>query len=90
MKSKLKAIDERLRTMIRVIIWKQWKVPKKREWGLLKLGVEKWLAHKVANWGNHYQFVGQKSVLKSAVSKEILTKRGLISIYDYYLKAAHI
>lgn len=90
MKQKLKSIDEHLRTMIRVIIWKQWKVASKREWGLLKLGVPKWIAHKVANWGDHYQFVAQKSVLKRAVSKEILTKRGLVSIYDYYLKVAHI
>lgn len=90
MKQKLKSIDEHLRTMIRVIIWKQWKVASKREWGLLKLGVPKWIAHKIANWGNHYQFVAQKSVLKRAISKEILTKRGLVSIYDYYLKVAHI
>ena len=90
MKQKLKSIDEHLRTMIRVIIWKQWKVASKREWGLVKLGVPKWMAHKVANWGDHYQFVAQKSVLKRAISKEILTKRGLASIYDYYLKVAHI
>ncbi len=90
MKQKLKSIDEHLRTMIRVIIWKQWKVATKREWGLLKLGVPKWIAHKVANWGDHYQFVAQKSVLKKAISKEILTKRGLVSIYDYYQKVAHI
>ena len=45
MKTKLQSIDEHLRTQIRVIIWKQWKVPSKREWGLLKLGVPKWLAH---------------------------------------------
>ena len=90
MKSKLKSIDKHLRSMIRVIIWKQWKVASKREWGLLKLGVPKWKAHKVANWGNHYQLVAQKSVLKRAISKEILTKRGLVSIYDYYLKVAHI
>ena len=69
MKQKLTSIDEHLRTMIRVIIWKQWKVASKREWGLLKLGVPKWIAHKVANWGNHYQFVAQKSVLKRAISK---------------------
>ena len=90
MKNKLYKIDEHLRTMIRVIIWKQWKVPKKRLWGLLKLGVPEWIAHKVAYWGNHYQFVATRSVLKQAVSKEILTKRGLVSIYDYYLKVAHI
>ena len=90
MKNKLHKIDEHLRTMIRVIIWKQWKTAKKREWGLLKLGVEKWIAHKVANWGNHYQFVATKPVVARAISKEILTKRGLISILDYYQKVAHI
>lgn len=87
MKSKIQRIDEHMRTMIRVIIWKQWKTNKKREWGLLKLGVEKWLAYKVANWGDHYQFVATKSVLKRAISKEILIRRGLISISDYYANA---
>ena len=90
MKSKLHEIDEHLRTMMRVIIWKQWKTARKRAWGLLKLGVEKCIAHKAANWGNHYQFVATKSVIKRAILKEILTKRGLISISDYYQKVAHI
>ena len=39
MKQKLQSIDEHLRRMLRVIIWKQWKTAKKREWGLLKLEV---------------------------------------------------
>ena len=86
MKQKLQSIDEHLRRMLRVIIWKQWKTAKKREWGLLKLGVPKWIAHKVANRGNHYQFVATKSVLSRAVSKERLTKRGLVSVFDYYQK----
>lgn len=85
MKNKLQSIDAHLRTQIRVIIWKQWKVPSKRLWGLLKLGVPEWLAHKVAYWGNHYQFVATKSVLARAISKEKLTKRGLVSLSDYYL-----
>lgn len=87
MKNKLLSIDEHLRTQIRVVIWKQWKVPSKREWGLLKLGVPHWLAHKVANWGDHYQFVATKSVLARAISKEKLTQRGLVSLYDYYANA---
>ena len=45
---------------------------------------------KVANWGDHYQFVATKSVLARAVSKERLTKRGLVSLSDYYLKVVHI
>ena len=90
MKTVLQKIDEHLRTMIRVIIWKQWKVPKKRLWGLKKLGVENWIAHKVAYWGDCYQKVATKSIVTRAISKEILIKRGLISISDYYQKVAHI
>jgi len=52
--------------------------------------VPDWLAHKVANWGDHYQFIATKSVLARAVSKEKLTKRGLVSLSDYYLKVARI
>lgn len=80
----LHRIDTHLRTILRVVIWKQWKTAKKREWGLLKLGVEKWLAHKVANWGTHYQFVATKSVVARAISKGKLTKRRLVSLSDYY------
>lgn len=51
MKSIMLQIDERLRTRLRVIIWKQWKKKSKRLWGLLKLGVSKWIADKVSGWG---------------------------------------
>ncbi|HGD2416216.1 TPA: group II intron reverse transcriptase/maturase [Streptococcus agalactiae] len=79
MKSIMTQIDERLRTRIRVIIWKQWKKKAKRLWGLLKLGVARWIADKVSGWGDHYQLVAQKSVLKRAISKPALAKRGLVS-----------
>ena len=86
MKSIVTSIDERLRTRLRVIIWKQWKKKSRRLWGLLKLGVPKWIADKVSGWGDHYQLVAQKSVLKRAISKPVLEKRGLISCLDYYLE----
>ena len=86
MKSVMESIDERLRTRIRVIIWKQWKKKSKRLWGLLKLGVPKWIADKVSGWGDHYQLVAQKSVLKRAISKPVLINRGLVSCLDYYLE----
>ena len=86
MKSVMESIDERLRTRIRVIIWKQWKKKSKRLWRLLKLGVPKWIADKVSGWGDHYQLVAQKSVLKRAISKPVLIKRGLVSCLDYYLE----
>ena len=49
----------------------------------------KWIAHKAANWGDHYRFVAIKSVLVRAIPKERLTKRGLVSLSDYYLKVAY-
>ncbi|MFU2207020.1 group II intron reverse transcriptase/maturase, partial [Streptococcus pluranimalium] len=74
MKTAMAEMDERLRTRIRVIIWKQWKKKSRRLWGLLKLGVPKWIADKVSGWGDHYQLVAQKSVLKRAISKPVLVK----------------
>ena len=44
MKGKMKKIDEHLRTMLRKVIWKQWKTPQKRACGLRKLGVDNDLA----------------------------------------------
>ena len=85
MKTAMARIDEHLRTLMRVIIWKQWKVPTKRKWGLQKLGVPEWLANKTSQWGDHYIFIATKSCLKRAVSKEILTRRGLVSCLDYYM-----
>lgn len=77
MKSVMPSIDERLRTCMRAIIWKQWKKKSKRLWGLLKLGVPRWIADKGSGWGDHYQLVAPKSVLKRAISKSVLAKRGL-------------
>ena len=90
MKIKLKNMDEHLRTMVRVVIWKQWKVPSKREWGLRKLGIGKDLARLTANCGDRYQWVVKKTCVTRAISKEKLTKRGLVSLSDYYLKVVHI
>lgn len=84
MKNTLTRIDEHLRTMIRVIIWKQWKVPKKREWGLKKLGINKDLARLTSYCGNRYQWIVTKTCVVRAISKEKLTKRGLVSCLDYY------
>lgn len=86
MKKRLTAIDEHLRTMIRVVVWKQWKVPSARQRGLMKLGIDKDLARLTAYVGDHYQFVALKTCLMQAISKDILKRRGLISCVDYYME----
>ena len=78
-------IDPHLRTMLRIIIWKQWKKPSKREWGLKKLGVDKDLAKITANMGDHYMWIVTRTCVSRAISKEKLTKKGLVSCLDYYL-----
>ena len=86
MKTGMKEIDAHLRTRLRVIIWKQWKVPGKRQWGLQKLGIGKDLAKQTSYMGNHYQWVVRKTCVVRAISKEKLTQAGLVSCYDYYIE----
>ena len=84
MKTAMLKIDEHLRTRLRVLIWKQWKVPSKRQNELQKYGIPKGEARKIAYWGDRYQMVALKSCLKRALSKKALSKKGLISCLDYY------
>ena len=84
MKQKLKDIDERLRTRMRIVIWKKWKTGEKRHWGLRKLGAPEWMARQSAGFGDHYQAVAKTTGLH-LINKEILAKRGLLSCLDYYL-----
>ena len=85
MRANMRRLDEHLRVMIRVVIWKQWKVPKRREWGLKKLGVNQNDAHGYSHIKGYMKAVRTPAV-KIAISKEILTRRGLVSIENYYLK----
>jgi group II intron reverse transcriptase/maturase len=85
MKKVLTDIDAHLRTRLRVIIWKQWKVPSKRQWGLQKLGIGKDRARQTAYMGDHYQWVVTKTCIVRAISKEKLSEAGLVSCLDYYL-----
>ena len=86
MKSAMEKMDAHLRTRLRMIIWKQWKVPAKRQWGLQKLGIRKDLARVTAYCGNRYYWVATKTCVSRAISKEKLTRAGLVSLSDYYAK----
>lgn len=86
MKTAMNYIDAHLRTRLRVIIWKQWKVPKKRQWGLQKLGIGKDLARLTSYCGDRYQWIVTKTCVVRAISKEKLSQAGLVSCYDYYME----
>lgn len=86
MKKAMTIIHKHLMTQIRVVIWKQWKVPSKREWGLVKLGIKKWIAHEMSYVKGYYK-AARLPQIKRAISKEILTRRlNLVSPLDYYLE----
>ena len=90
MKTAMAEIDAHLRTRLRMIIWKQWKVPAKRQWGLQKLGIGKDLARVTAYCGNRYYWAVTKTCVVRAISKEQLTKAGLVSCLDYYLERHYL
>lgn len=85
MKGKMEKIDEHIRTMLRKVIWKQWKTPRKRAWGLRKLGINNDLAKLTSYYGDRYEWVVRRTCVARAISKEILTRRGLVSCLDYYM-----
>jgi len=84
MKRAMEDIDAHLRTRLRMVIWKQWKVPSKRQQGLQRLGVEKNLARLTSYAGNRYLWVALRTCVRNAISKEKLSRAGLVSCLDYY------
>ena len=85
MKVKIADIDAHLRTMLRKVIWKQWKTPSKRAWGLRKLGVDNNMARLISYCGDRYEWVVRRTCVAKCISKEILSRKGLVSCLDYYL-----
>lgn len=70
--------------MLREVIWKQWKTPHKRAWGLRKLGICNDLAKLTSYSGDRYEWVVRRTCVVRAISKEVITRRGLVSCLDYY------
>lgn len=86
MKSAITEIDKHLRTRIRVIIWKQWKIPKRRTKALIQLGVKPELAKTISYTRKGYQLICKTDWLKFAINIERLRKRGLVLLLDQYIK----
>ncbi|MDZ5474681.1 group II intron reverse transcriptase/maturase [Bacillus sp. 31A1R] len=87
MKKVMTRIDEKLRSRIRVIIWKQWKVSKKQINSLIQLGIPKEEAKGLTFCRRGYRFIGLSKVIHRAISNKRLKQRGLPSALEHYLKA---
>ena len=84
MKTLCKQLDSNIRYRLRMCIWKQWKTPQKRAKNLIKLGINKYTAWKVAYAGHRIAYVCNKGAVNVAISNERLTRFGLVSMLDYY------
>jgi group II intron reverse transcriptase/maturase len=78
-------IDSRLRMRIRVVIWKQWKTPKKRYESLRKLGI-KHRSARIAYSGKGYQVLCKSPTIHTALTNKRLERRGLVSMASHYAK----
>lgn len=86
MKRKLTALGQWLRNAIRVVIWKQWKLPYTRRTALIKLGINENEAKCISNSRKGYQYICHCWSITKAITNERLKKRGLLNPLKYYLK----
>ena len=84
MKTLCKEMDARIRCRLRMCIWKQWKTPQNREKNLVKLGIDRNTARRVAYTGKRIAYVCNKGAVNVAISNKRLASFGLISMLDYY------
>ncbi len=66
MMSAIKRIDQKLRSRIRVIIWKQWKMPRKQIKSLVQLGIPEEEAKGLTFCRRGYRFIGLSKVVQRA------------------------
>ena len=84
MKTLCQKLDANIRYRLRMCIWKQWKTPQNRAKNLMKLGIDRNTAWKVAYTGRRIAYVCNKGAVNVAISNKRLTQFGLISMLDYY------
>ena len=88
MKGILEKIDRWLRVRLRMCIWKQWKTPQRREWGLRKLGMNPFWAHVNANSRKGIMAIASSGIMNRTVTDDTLRLKGFVFLSDHY-KLAH-
>lgn len=85
---KLRDLDGWVRNRLRYCIWHDWKKPERRRKNFIRLGIDQdhayaWSRTRMGGWA-----VAQSPILGTTITLLRLTKRGYISILDYYLKVS--
>jgi RNA-directed DNA polymerase len=83
-KSKMKELDEMIRTRLRIGIWKQWKKPKTRRINLEKLGIKSGKAYEWSNSRKGYCRIAHSPIVCRVLTKEYFTRLGYVGFTNYY------
>lgn len=83
-KSKMKALDELVRTRLRMGIWKQWKTPKTRKVNLQRLGIKGQKAHEWSHSRKGYCRVAHSAILCRALNNDYFARQSYIGFANYY------
>jgi group II intron reverse transcriptase/maturase len=83
-KSKMKELDELVRTRLRIGIWKQWKKPKTKRMHLIKLGIPKQKAYEWSNSRKGYCRVAHSPILCRALTNDYFTRLRYVGFTNYY------
>jgi RNA-directed DNA polymerase len=83
-KSRMKELDELVRTRLRMGIWKQWKRPKTRGMNLQKLGINKQKAYEWGNSRKGFCRVGHSPILCRALNNDYFTRQRYRGFANYY------
>ena len=86
MKGLCEKLDANIRYRLRMCIWKHWKTPQNRAKNLTKLGISRRYAWSTAYSGARIAYVCQRGAMNMAVTKDRLTRFGLVSMLDYYVE----
>jgi RNA-directed DNA polymerase len=83
-KSKMKELDEMIRTRLRMGIWKQWKKPRTKKTNLEKLGIKSGKAYEWSNSRKGYCRIAHSPVLCGALNNEYFTQLRYVGFTNYY------
>lgn len=83
-KSFLLCLDDWTRFRMRMCIWEAWKTPRKRIRELIKLGMEKWKAHRNGNTRKGYCRIAHSGILNHTLTNAELERLGFQPLLKYY------
>jgi RNA-directed DNA polymerase len=84
MKTLLQRIDSHTRFRLRMCIWRKWKTAQNRRKNLIKLGMDRYLAHKYSHTSKGVTRTAYSWILTTTITNKRLSAFGLISCVQHY------